>query len=258
VNYLRRASGLWCPDYHLRFPPERGFAQPNYILPGHFPAGAVARAASAATKTFEIVDDTGLVDGEETNKSDTMSVSSLPFGDAEATRRLFAMLTWRAGTSRNLDGVTIGGETAVIHVQQDNGGAVAGCAIASALVASGTSGTVVASFDGKVRNLGVKMFRATNLENSAPTSAQSATDGNGNPSLSIPTYDNGYLLAAVAYTAFVTTTWTGPTEVYDDIVEDHSCSGAWIWPSSSAGSPLTVDAQGSSSPNAALVAVSGF
>jgi len=55
MTYLRRASGLWCPDYHLRFPPERGFAQPNYsILPGHFPAGAVARAKGGVFTTLSL------------------------------------------------------------------------------------------------------------------------------------------------------------------------------------------------------------
>lgn len=55
MNYLRRTSGLWLPDHHLRFPPERGFAQPRYnFLPGHFPAGAVARAAEDGDTTINL------------------------------------------------------------------------------------------------------------------------------------------------------------------------------------------------------------
>lgn len=42
MRYNWRISGLWLPDYRLRLPKARGFAQLRYnFLPGHFPAGIV-------------------------------------------------------------------------------------------------------------------------------------------------------------------------------------------------------------------------
>jgi len=51
MNDLRRFSSLWLPDYHLRFPPGLGFAQPNYFLPGMCPGMSVAQSGAAPFTT---------------------------------------------------------------------------------------------------------------------------------------------------------------------------------------------------------------
>lgn len=75
MKYNCRQSGLWLPDNRLHFPEVRGFAQPRYnFLPGHFPGGAVAKAAGGPTTinlaisaTEDDVDDqafAGMTDGD--------------------------------------------------------------------------------------------------------------------------------------------------------------------------------------------------
>jgi len=123
MTYLRRASGLWCPDYHLRFPPERGFAQPNYsILPGHFPAGAVARAAGVVAP-LEFVQTTS---ERRTGTGKTFTWNSVSIGAAPTGNdRRYVVAVFGTNAAANnviLDGATIGGAAATEVALAENTG----------------------------------------------------------------------------------------------------------------------------------------
>jgi len=173
MNYLRRASGLWCPDYHLRFPPERGFAQPNYsILPGHFPAGAVARAGDSAPISLVFTHSDITTGGNQT------SWPNVPIGDAASDRLVIVAPHGAQFGNPTFGALTVGGISATKLGEVDASNNTA--AMFAAVVPTGTDATVSWTYSsGSGNRNGLAVYALYNYVSNTPHDSDFPTGGNG-------------------------------------------------------------------------------
>jgi len=229
MNYLRRASGLWCPDYHLRFPPERGFAQPNYcILPGHFPAGAVAVAVGSSVVAITKTDE----DDTFTATTTSHTWTGIGIGAAASDRKVVVALSTEPGNDPfSFSTFTIGGVAATLLVQalSSGGGSRNLSCLYIADVPSGTSADIDVQGTANLNGAGITVFRMTG----AGTLADSDFDepaGSGTTLLSTVTIPaNGGAIAAAGARRHHTFSWSGADEKSDFQVnnsQDLTCSTA--------------------------------
>lgn len=167
---------------------------------------------------------------DSTANTDTYTFSAT-FGAAHDTRLLIAVVHWETLSDPGLTiaNCSIGGVVPTLHVDDHhNGGSTGlGCAIMSALVPSGISGSVVIDFNGNCVDCAVSLFRAVNLVSNTPfdtlsVRGQNDTDING--TINVPS--NGACI--IGGTGSTNTTgngiaFTGATEVYD---KDYPSGGA--------------------------------
>src|SRR5262245_41111129 len=93
----------------------------------------------------------------DTSDTDTYTFSDKAIGDANATRRVFAVVHWYGGTNgASLSSGTFEGISATIHVNTTSG--FRGVAIMSAEVPSGTTADVVAVFTNAMASCTIGLF----------------------------------------------------------------------------------------------------
>jgi hypothetical protein len=198
------------------------------------PTGSLVIPNDFWGKTSDDEDDPGpLPDPEKTfdlTGSDTHTIgtaSQITFtgvglGTAATGRRILVAVHWsEGGIHQELTSLTIGGVSATIHVQRGHTGGSTGLgvALASAVVASGTSASIVATFEGAVANGHVRAYRMMHYENS-PTDTDSDEQTGSTASLSATLTTGGKATIVGAYTGSTNTAgnaiaWTGATEQYD-------------------------------------------
>lgn len=142
---------------------------------------------------------------------------SLSFGSPNGNRYIIAFIWWQGSfSSRTLDSVTIGGETAEIHIQRSSDGGVnpAGAAIASVHLPLGTTGTITLTLSGTCNIAGLSVARGLNLRTGTDYHANSAGLDNENMSLNIPPHGLGLGISAELDESG-TFTITGLTEADD-------------------------------------------
>lgn len=164
--------------------------------------GAVERAlAGAPSGAYSFSDFLGKTasapsDGFEFLGAYAGSGTSVGLGAANAARRIFITAHWLSGGSATtISSATIGGVSATIHVQDGHSGGSTGLGVAilSAIVPTGTTGSVVLN---GVASPKFGVFRAVGLPGS-PTATDSDNGVNttgASVSISVPA--NGILLAA--------------------------------------------------------------
>lgn len=147
-----RNAGLWKP-------PSQGFARVSGIWQP-FLAQPVASAFQAFTT--------------HTNEAQTVTFSSIAFGTPSSGRYIFMLVPYYHGTTTNrtISSATIGGVTATIHAcPTSNNGTYGGIALISALVPTGTSGTVTLTFNSSGAGFyrpRIAVYAVTNLQSMTP------------------------------------------------------------------------------------------
>lgn len=149
----------------------------------------------------------------------TYNFTSQAIGTAAADRYVIVTITGciKSG-SPGVSAVTVGGISATIVAQVDSGFTAA--AIAIAAVPTGTTATVVVTFNGTQYRAGIGVYSVTGLNSSTATGTD--TDTTSSPSLSASSSSDGFAIAvSSAYEAATTNmhTWTSITEDYDELVE---------------------------------------
>jgi hypothetical protein len=201
------------------------------FLPGWFPAGAVAGGGPDLSVVST---------GADATNTDIYTFSSVPFGAAASDRLLIMALG--GGSSSNgvtLGSVTIGGVSATIHAQANNTGNTRNghAAVVSAVVAAGTSGTIVVTWIPTVEtfmlDMAYTLYRVTGLQSATPT--DTATASGGSPTMSIDRANNGFIIAAASAQGASFNTW--PSPMVTDI--DSNTDGTW---ESMAHTPVTIGA----------------
>lgn len=165
--------------------------------------------------------------------SDTdYSFSSYNIGAADATRRVFIAFFWTYSSAahRSVTSVSIAGQSATIHIQGGHTGGVTGfgVGIASAVVASGTSGTVIVSGSNTLSAMRIAGWRTINMERTTPFDTGSnfsiGTTDDLFTAVDVPEF--GFTIGAHNNStgALNTVTWTGLTEEFDSAGQ----SAAWL------------------------------
>jgi hypothetical protein len=173
--------------------------------------------------SYETVVNTPTVSGNDN------TFSTVDFGAAHSTRKIYCVYNTRATTGRTISSATIGGVAATIHVQQVRTavGADQMVGIFSADVPTGTSGDVVVTLSGTPpaanrQYLGV--YRVLNQTGAVDdTDSVAAGAGSGTRTLN-PTVVGGAVIAGCTNFNATDNTWTGPTENYDLENAGHAAS----------------------------------
>lgn len=154
------------------------------------------------------------------------SFASVDFGDARADRRIFVAVHWWEGfPHETVSSATIGGVAATIHIQDGHSGGSTGfgCAIISAVVPTGTSGTIVitTSDNSNIGTVGINTFVTYGLASSSPFDTAfaeaSGTATDLTDTINVP--GGGFVLAVFTSSTNATSktvTWTGVNEIYDE------------------------------------------
>jgi hypothetical protein len=199
---------------------------------------------------------------EITTNLTTYNFATVNFGAADATRRIVIAVHWGAALNRTLNSASIGGVGATTHIDA-LASASTRVAIISALVPTGTSGTVSLTFSGACAQCAIGTYRALNETSASPTdTANDLTVASGlvTDTINVPT--NGWVVAGASFEVggATTTTWTGVTETYDIVAGDSGIifktGGSQTGLSSQTGRTISAQNTDTSAPAGALVAVS--
>ncbi len=176
--------------------------------------------------------------------------SSVDIGTASSDRLIIAIVHVVAvgGTITNL---TIAGVSAARQIINTN--ANIKVAIYTALVPTGTTGTISVTTDVAATNITISTYTLKNYNSSAPENVATAT-GTPTATINLTFGSNGAVVAgSISGSASTTTSWSSPlVENYDIEIEDRPRSGA-----SASGLPaqtLSVSATVTPSSNSELVA----
>ena len=161
---------------------------------------------------------------EDTADGTVFTFAGEAIGTAAADRRVHVLIG-ASGNVGTITGVTIGGITAAITVQAQDGSAKAG--IATALVPTGTTASVVITFDATQGRCHIGVFSSTGLSSNTPLDTGTSTADPATDTLA--SAPGGFCLALGVSVATTTVAWTAITEQYDVQVEaTATMSGASI------------------------------
>jgi hypothetical protein len=142
--------------------------------------------------------------------------SSQPFGAASSGRVVVVAIGSKIGSgSHTISSVTIGGVSASILVQRSSSDLTGG--IVAAVVPTGTTGDVVVNLSTAVAQCGVAIWSSTGLPGAVATDTDSNTDLSA---LTLNVDPGGFVIAACVNVDGQTATWSGATEVVDDIFDE--------------------------------------
>ena len=151
----------------------------------------------------------------DANNELTYTFAAQPFGQAQADRIIVVGVASRDTTNERANSMTIGGVSATRHV--DNGGAnIFPCALFSAVVPTGTTGTVAVTFSGNMLGCVIGLWSIYGVASNTPHDTAFAT--NGSVSLDIPS--NGCAVAMAWVGA--DPTWTNLTKDFYELVDPGS------------------------------------
>lgn len=171
--------------------------------------GANSAAPPDATITFT---------DSDSNASDaTTTFTGLSIGTASPDRYLLCVLGFNS-KGGEATGVTIAGAATTLFELTDNGGVGLGLAITDAPVTTGTTGTVIVSFDSSSENLAVAVYAITGLLSTTPTATNSTASDGG--ALDVAVQAGGVIVAAAVFENVAVSTHTGVSEDSDIQVDD--------------------------------------
>lgn len=176
------------------------------FLPGFFPPGA---AGDWSPQLSVVATD------DSSSNLDEYTFAGVDFGEAATNRLLIiAVAGGSTSTAIPLSSITIGGVSATIHVQSDQSGNTRNghVGIASATVPTGTSGTIVVTwnggFGGTMVDMAFALYRVTGLLSTTPT--DTVSDSGASPSLLIDRASNGFIVGAASAASGTVVTWPSP------------------------------------------------
>lgn len=159
-------------------------------------------------------------------------------------------------TSWTVSSCTIGGVSATIHV---NPSAPDTCAIASAVITSGSTATISFSVAGAtLQRAVVGVYRITDYQSATPvaTASQNITTGDTR-TVTLNTSNNGVVIAGTSHSDNRSFTWTNATENYDVVLSETSNSFSAASSTTTGGDrTITVQATGIAGDGYVLSAVS--
>lgn len=248
MNYLRCRSGLWLPDYHLRFPERRGFAQPRYFLPGHFPTGVVAKAAPDPDLTGAYV-----TSGDE---GATLSIGSEP-GEDERRFIVVVAITINTGGESIPTSPTIGGNAATIAVRHYASiPADPNIVIYYAEVASGTTAVIDTDWAQDISR--VHVYRLIVTENGGLSVTDSDEDDTGTSlSFSLDITEGGFAIGGAQNVNAASWSWTNLSVDVNDNINSNEWSSAASDSFTAAQTGLSISADTSDN-NITIGAVASF
>ena len=217
-----------------------------------FSAGAIDMADFYSTRIPKTVSYIGYIDtGTGTT---TRTFGTFSFGTAATTRRLVAVFTGGDNTNLVASAVTIGGTSATIAIQENEGGNSTNpfACIAYATVPTGTSGSVAITLNGSPSTIYCALYALYDTVSQTPQDTASGTNSSSiNLNLTIPA--NGFAIAAAAFISKTSVGWVGITER-----EDLGGSNAYAWGDTNtygttAQSPRTITATGGGGDNVCAV-----
>jgi hypothetical protein len=196
------------------------------------------------------------------------SVSDVPFGAIGPSRRIVVAIHFRCSDTTaqlNVTSATIGGVAASVHVQRQarflgSGGAEPAVlvAIASAIVPSGTSGTVSIGISGNAgsSNISIGSFRAIGLLNS-PSTAHNSSEGGTSTSVTLNIASGGTAIVAATVNGTSSTLnvsgLNGGADAYDNSQNGTLAAGAQFGADLAANPSDQVDATQSQSNNGMVI-----
>jgi len=167
----------------------------------------------------------------------TYTFAAMAIGAASANRLVIALLFSHDGAGTAGDAptsVTIGGVTATIHVSGVGTGAnECSASVCSALVPTGTTADVVATWPDARTRAGCGVYTLTDYGSATPVATASAID-DPNTAVSVSLTVTAIQVGVVGSTsnpgASTTCTWTNATENFDSVMEAGfgSCSSAAV------------------------------
>lgn len=185
------------------------------FVPGMCAAGLMAGKLPPAMTFLQIAEDVTDVG--------TYNFPPQNFGAADTTRRIVVGVTWHdAATSTTLSSASIGGVGATIHAQGSSG--TGNCAVISALIPTGTAGTVSITLSSAVQRALIAVYRAVNETVASPHATlvdNTIASGVFTGTINVPA--DGWIVGVcqpVAGTAPLSASWVGVTEQYDGVYSD--------------------------------------
>lgn len=150
---------------------------------------------------------------DATNKTNptTYTFASSDFGTASSDRVIHAVVMIRLGASGTSITVTIGGVTAAQNIVYESNKWY--CGVYSAVVPSGTTGSIVVTCADDATACAVTWYASTGL---ASAVAVATVSGNANAAHALTTVAGGFFVAGNFNQNTRTTTWTNATEDVDD------------------------------------------
>ncbi len=180
------------------------------------------------SKNFLKLPPTGafLQQASQTGAATTFTFNTQNFGAAH-TERVIVCAVVADTTPTAISAATIGGVTAAIHIE--NGDTNEYAAIISAVVPTGTDGTVAITFNASTTDCSIALYRLVGLSSGSGTVTATDTASNDDDvvSMTIDVSANGFIIAAAAFDADTTAVTTaGVSENYDaDIGSSRAVGG---------------------------------
>ena len=143
----------------------------------------------------------------------TYTFSSASFGAADADRYVIVAGGGITEGSRTVSSVTIGGVSATISQQVQDGFPVSLAFIAIAAVPTGTTGDVVVTFSSTMGEAAISVYRAVGIASITAYDTGSDTTDPMTTTIDIPA--GGFAVAVSSVACGSLTTWTGLTEDVD-------------------------------------------
>jgi hypothetical protein len=159
---------------------------------------------------------------ELTSDSDTYTFTNHDIGQPAADRLVIVVATEDA-TDANpaFTSITIGGVAATKHVEQDEGGSSGtNVAIASRLVAAGTTATIVLNTANPGSHASISVYTLTGYQSATPVdTGGTSSSGSGAGSVALTTLPGDAIVAGVINTSLAnpTYTWAAPMSKDADI-----------------------------------------
>jgi hypothetical protein len=161
---------------------------------------------------------------ESTSALTTYTFSSKSLGTATSNRRIVVACSWREGALSNvgLSSITVGGVTCTVPGGTRIETSTVGIAMGIATVPSGTTGSIVVTFDKQAGRVGVGWWSLYDVQSTTPVGTVENSDTGSSLALgSLSTDNNGVaLFAATGANGTRTFSWTNPTERWDAIIDN--------------------------------------
>jgi hypothetical protein len=188
-----------------------------------------------------------ITSASSTSDLTTYTFSSVSFGNANDTRRIFVCLTTQGGGSGTVTSLTVGGVSAEKLYGEPS--AAIRMEVWVAAVPTGTTGNIVVNWSTTKSYTDIHVYRAINLLTNTPTSTifVSTTSNPVSLAMDLAVNDPGFVLSSVMTRANVDVTWTNATEGADAFYDGgvrHATASQNIIPTSST---YTVTAAGGNS-----------
>ena len=173
----------------------------------------------AGLRTMPVISYIGTPTPDTTNAS-AYTFAGASIGAASVDRLVVVAATLDSPSANSeIDTITIDGNGMTIHAESPSGIGVNQIAIASLLVAAGTTADIVVNLSNNSRCCSVHVFTITGLFSTTPTDTLINVGGSSDPTGTIDVEDKGILIAAAVSAAGTTCSWTGVTEDYDNAPE---------------------------------------